>query len=277
MTLVGSIPLQSHITGFEVMHNNFLAATTDEIYSFAPNQVPLRFPIADHVRGLMVSSDRTIWVATEKGYGYVAPSGIQTKNLLAALNNTGLTLHNSGEASFLAIAQHGEKATLMLLGTRQSLALAQIPGPIRAVSWTGEGLAAVAGQALVTWNHNSSNLRIVAKDAGFETAQDTILLPDGSAVISLKNAVILYTKTGSHVISGYGGRVRFDGGKLYILDNNHAVWMIEGIEKLGDRQKDIEYARSLMQHRSGDMNDKSVMEAVRLVGSCSAANSLNSN
>jgi hypothetical protein len=269
VNFLGSVPVRSEIVGMEVMHGNVLVAARDALYSFDAGAQPVRIAVEDHIQRLMVSSDRRIWIETDKGFGYVDKSGIEMNNRLAALNQTGIVLSDSGEPSFLATSQNGETTTLALLDPKGLLPIANVPGPIRAASWSATGLAAVAGSALFTWSPNSTTLRIIARDKGLEVANDVLLLPENRVVVTLKNAVVLFSPKGHSIISGYGGRVRFDSGKLYVLDSNRALWEVDGIEALGDRQQDLQYAHTLEARQPTSKGSNSSKEAMRIV-SCGA-------
>ncbi len=133
-------------------------------------------------------------------------------------------------------------------------------------------MAAIVGDALVMWPTGGHGMSYVARDAGLKAARDVCLVGPNRLVVALSNALVMISDKGRLILGAVSGRVRYDEGTLYVLDERTGlIWTLNGLDAVGIPEKDAAHAANLLRI-GGDASQRRAAfeEAVRIMG-CKAA------
>lgn len=255
------------ITGFEI-------AAGVPIITFEHRVVGLTgkraagFPVLDRVLGATVDASGEVRFDTQRGVLRRGEKRLVPDPSLSAV--TAGRLLNSGTDVFVEVIPEKDASMFVARGrTGDALPIAKIAGAFRAASWNELGLAAIVGDSLFVWKPGAKEIVPLAHDYGFRTAQDVCLIAPDRAVVATAHATILVTPASQLMLVGFPARVRFSGGRLYLLDvRSGVVWSTDRLELVGDAAKDQLHARTLVSRMKPSDSETSVqfLEASRIVG-----------
>jgi hypothetical protein len=157
--------------------------------------------------------------------------------------------------------------------SEKMLPIARVSGKLRAVGWNAVGLSAVVDHSLVAWGAGAKDLHILSSIASLERAKDVLLIGESRAVVILDSLTALITGSGQLVIAGLTGSGRYSNDALFLLDRRSGtIWKVTGLEQIGVKAADDEYAKKLIASAKGEDPSQSekFLEAARILG-CDAA------
>jgi hypothetical protein len=255
------------VTGFEI-------ASGIPIVTFEHRVVALNgrkaagFPVLDRVLGATVDSRGELRFDTQRGVLRRGEKRLVADTALSSV--TAGRLLNSGTDVFVEVIPEKEATLFVARGsTGDALPIAKIAGAFRAASWNELGLAAIVGDTVYVWRPGANEITALAHDYGFRAASDVCLIAPDRAVVATAHAAVVVTASTQLMLVGFPARVRFSGGRLYLLDaRSGIVWSTDRLELLGDAAKDRLHARMLVSRMKPNDPETSVhfLEAARIVG-----------
>ena len=271
-TVVARAPLTSApVAAFEISAGRPLIAQGTSLWVSRGNEttaanlkLPLRAILVDDKGQVTLHAGDALY-----RLGAAAPEAIARSDLGR--------LHRSGTPATVDAKQAATSAQFVLRhDDGRTLPLATIPGALRLASWNTEGLAAIVGRSLFEWRPGEPDLLRLATDEGLERARDLVLIGPSRVVVALNESLVLLTPQGRLVLGNIRARVRWAAGTLYALDERTGiVWSLKGLEPIGRREVDEDYAAALIRALPADAPETHVafMEAARIVG-CEVAEAL---
>jgi hypothetical protein len=266
--MLGKLPQQAHeIVGFEVANGRVFVATRNNVYGMKADQY-ISIPVPSDVAALATDKTGTVIIQTKQDVRKIGSDGdlVLDKEFSKILKGQVL---DSGNDSLLDV-ETNTRAVLFTLRSKNGnrLPLATIPGKFRTASWNAFGLAAVVGNSLYYWPTGGKSLTRLATDTGLGSAESSCIVGDQRVVVGLRSFVVLIDHGQISILVGMQALCRFDKGILFMLDKERGlVWAVKGIEKVGPRKTDEEYAKSLLTKAHGKSDEEpSFLEAARTLG-----------
>lgn len=267
--IIGRLPNSvEEIVAFEIIQGRPLVALPRQLIGFTANGIN-ELTIPEPIKGLSFNKDSRVWLQTSSGFQTVGETHLESDTIFT--NAVNGRLYGSGSPLFVEARAH--KGILQFVARKQdgsAFTIASLKGTLRAASWNNIGLAAVVGSELYVWKAGSKNVVRLLSDQGLSAAQDVVLVGQNRAVITLRTSVVLVTDEAMTVIMGMPeARCRFDGGVLYLLDSHTGlIWAFQGLDQLGTKHGDRDYATELLQKKAGKSAQDSAnfLEAARILG-----------
>lgn len=273
---LGRVPITKDlIVGFEILSGRPVVAYSHSVIAVEHHQA-MRYNTTDRIVGISADALGGLWLQTaaradesSRSLSLLQKTGFVPDQKLAVSENS--IFHDSGNPVFLEVVQEMGSAKLFAVRQQDNVKayIAPVHGSLHALSWNQIGLAAVVDAGVYAWQAGNNDLARVAVDTGFSKAQDVALVAPDRVAVAMQNYVVLLGRSGQTVIVGIKARCRFIDATLYLLDERGGfLWAVRGIEKLGDRNADKDYARQLIQSNPGNATESSsrYLEAVRLIG-----------
>lgn len=272
--LIGRVTAGERVTGFEVSKGRPVVAFERRIVALDGGQ-QLVLPSIDAIESVAVDDEGGVWLQQGARLRRVSREKLETVRTLAPSSR----IHNSGHKLFLESESQGAATRLTLRTPDDRAALPPFHiegGRAVAASLNDAGIAAIVGDALLTWTAGAKTVTALRKDRGFRAATDVTLIGPGRVVVALPHALVLVTERGATILALLKGRARWSGDSLYVLDETiGAIWKIGGVGHIGVPGADKEYAATLVKSmpRGASESNVNFLEAARLVG-CEGARAL---
>jgi hypothetical protein len=272
--LIARVDTADRVTGFEVSNGRPVVAFERRLVAIDGGE-QFVLPSIDVIESVAVDADGGLWLQQGARLRRVTREKLETVRTLT----TPSRIHNSGHKLFLESESQGSatRLTLRTADDRAALPPFHIDGGTAvAASLNDTGIAAIVGEALLTWTAGARTVTVLRKDRGFRTATDVTLIGPGRVVVSLPHALVLVTERGATILALMKGRARWSGGSLYVLDETiGAIWKLGGVEQVGTAGADKGYAATLIKSmpREASENSRNFLEAARLAG-CEGARAL---
>jgi len=259
------------VTAFEVSNGRPIVAFERRLVGVdGDRQVAL--PSIDRIDALAVDAAGRLFVQQGSQLRRAASDKLETVRAVAA----GTRLHNSGHALFVESESRGTatRLTVRTADDRGALPPFHLDGAAATVvSWNSVGLAAIAGDSLLTWVPGAKQMTRLRTDKGLKEARDVVLIAPDAAVVGLPHALVVVSPRGATVLALARARARWTGAELFVLDESFGViWRVAGVDRLGSAAGDRQYASGLMKGVVSE-GDVRFAEAARLVG-CEGARGL---
>lgn len=276
VTILGRVPMEnSAFVGFEVIHNQPVVAFPHRVLAMTPKSI-LSWASVDNVRNIAADAENRLLVQTDKTI--LTPG---SGNVFVSVDSLAKAVHgellDSGNSNVLSLSKSGPETWTLTAersnGTEGSSL--QLHDAVKAVSWNENGLSLIAGGTLVTWPVGTVKMSVLGSDTGFAEAQDSCLAAPDRAVVALRNIVVLITRDTAAVVVSMAARVRCSGDSVHLLDTRTGVIArVTGLERIGHKLADREYARSLISLAAGPTEkNPTFLEAARILG-CTGARAL---
>ena len=95
----------------------------------------------------------------------------------------------------------------------------------------------------------------LATDTGLVRAESVCIVGEQRVVVGLSSFIVLIDHGQMSILVGLKALCRFDKGILFVVDEDRGlVWAVKGIEKVGPRNNDEQFAKDLL------------LEAARILG-----------
>lgn len=271
--VAGRAPIgDDRVVGFEIFRGRPVVGLPHRIVAIDGARA-LAHPSLDTITGLAIDAAGGVWVQAGTAVRRFGDDRLVDAGELSA----GRRLHNSGSPAF-AVSHSGAHVSRIAIQSVDGSPAAPLDfeGELRTMSWNSAGLAAVIGHSLVTWDPAQGSLTRLGADQAFRSARDVVLIGQDRAVVALSNVVLLVTGTNRLVLAAIRGRVRWQAGALYVLDERTGIaWVLRGLEAAGSRTADAAHAAKLLRDLKpgASETEPAFLEAVRILG-CQAAREL---
>lgn len=229
----------------------------------------VRLPLAEELLGLLTGPQGELWIHTTTSVSRVTASGPQVDEILTSLVDIQLVRDRAD--SFLGVAPAGDDTVRLFAFSLEGeiFPLAELEGPFATAWWGPGGLAVAAGGRLLYWGAGEAQMMQLAIDEGLDLASDIALVGERRIVVSLPNSLLLFTETSSLVLAGIGGSLDWHDGRLYVVDaGTRLIWVLSGLDALGNRAEDLEHAGRLIRryHEGAGESPELFLESARIVG-----------
>jgi hypothetical protein len=252
--------------GFEIIGDQAIVAFPHELIITGGSH-SAALPSLEMIDGLSVDAQRTVVVSTRKGFKRLGPHGLEDEPAHSAGKGK---LFNSGTPAFLYVLQQPATEQLFLVrSNKQALPLVEITGKLSIASWNAIGLGAIVNSEFYIWPTRAQTFRKLSSDPALVHVKDLCLIGEHKAVVAMNKIVILVTPDTRLPVVAMDARCRWQDNSLYLLDQSrHVIWRVNGLDTLGRRVKDDQYARQLIRSLppSSSECDSRFREACRLVG-----------
>jgi hypothetical protein len=268
--LLAHLPNDAVPIGFEITPSGPVVATATRLYAIQPDQA-VSFPAPSALSSISIDSKGRLALQSGASVGFVGPRGMEPVAPWAGVIK-GRVVNSGQPTSVEAVSVNGTtRFGVRSYATDAVLPIVEMDGDLRAASWTAHGLVAVAGTALIRWNHDRQALERLANDTGLARATDTCAIDADRAVVTQPGLTLLFTGKTATVIAAVGGLCRVSGDDLYVADPRlRRVWKLAGVSALGGRDRDLEHARRLVVLSVAAAQPfeetREFAEAVRLIG-----------